>query len=356
MAKGKGGSMKDKAKKKAERNMNRGGSSYLALPENTERFKPKKGTFNLDFLPYRVTVDTHPEVDEGEFWYQRTFFVHYGIGSDSNAFICPKTIKKPCPICDHVKELFNSDNDEDVELAKNIKAKERELYNVINLDDQDKGVQLFEYSYHLFGKALDEEINEGDDDLGGFAELEGGKTVSVSFRKKTFGKNEFFETRKIEFDERDDYDEDILDDVYDLDELLVIKDYKTLQKALYDLDDEDTDDEEEEEEKEEKPKKSSKKSSKKADKKSSKSSKKSEKDDEEDEEDEEEEEKPKKSKSKKSSKKSSTKKKGKKKVGAKECPHGHTFGEDVDEYDECGDCEKWADCQEASESDDDEDE
>ena len=359
MAKGKG-SMKDRAKKKAERNMNRGGSSYLNLPEGTERFKPKKGTYNLDFLPYQVSVTTHPEVDKGELWYQRTFFVHYGIGNDSNAFICPKTIKKPCPICEHVKELFNSDDDNDVELAKDIKAKERELYNIINLDDQDKGVQLFEYSYHLFGKALDEEINEGDDDLGGFAELESGKTVSVSFRKKKFGSNEFFETRKIEFDDREDYEEDILDDVFDLDSLMVIQDYKTLQKALYDLDEEEEEEEEEkssdDEEEEEKPKKSSsKKKNKKSSKKSSKKSKKKDDEDEEDDDEDEEEEKPKKSKSKKSSKKSSSKKNDKKKVAANECPYGHTFGEDVDEYDECGDCEKWADCQEASESDDEND-
>lgn len=372
-------SMGARAKAKAQKNMNRGGSSYLNLPENTERFKPKKGTFSLDILPYTVNVSTHPEVDKGEQWYQRTFFVHYGIGRDERAFICPKTIKKPCPICDHVKELFNSDDEADSELAKSIKAKERELYNVIDLDDQEKGVQLFEYSYHLFGKALDEEISEGDDDVAAFADLEEGKTLLVSFRKKKLGKNEFFETRKIEFEERDEYDEEILDDVMDLDSLLVIKDADTLQKALFDLDEDDEKETDEDEDEDEDPKEKAKKSMKnkkgKGKKASGKKSKKKddeddEEEDEEDEEDEDEEEEEEKSSKKKSSKKSpkkndkkkapkkSSKKDSKKKSKKKsaepdECPHGHEFGEDTDEHDECHNCENWVACSEANEDEED---
>jgi len=348
-------SMRDKAKKKAERNMNRGGSNYLQLPEDTERFRPKKGKFNLDFLPYVVTVNTHPEAAKGEEWYQRTIWVHY---VNKKAHLCPKTIKKPCPICDHVKELYNSDDKGDNDLAREMKAKERELYNVIDLDDQDKGVQLFEYSYHLFGKALDEEINEGEDDLGGFAELEGGKTLQVTFRKKKLGSNEFFETRKIEFEERDEYEEDILEDVYNLDELLVIESFETLQKALFELD------EEEENEEEERPR-------------SKKSSNKREKDEDEEEKEEEEEEEEEEESSKKKGKKSGkkTKKEDKKKSGKSkpksdsdkgkkkegkgkkkskdECPHGHEFGTDADMTDDCAECEVWAEC-DAVNSDDEE--
>lgn len=348
MAKKKKTSMRDKVKQKAEKNMNRGGSRYLQIPADTPIFKPKKGPYNLDFLPYEVKVDNHPEVSKGDLWYQRTYFVHFNVGDGNEAAICLRTVKKPCPICEHVKELYNSDAQEDNDLAKELKAKERELYNIIDLDDQDKGVQLFDMSYHLFGKALDEEINEGEEELADFAELEGGKTLVCSFRKKKLGTNEFFEVRKIDFEDRDDYDDDILEEVYDLDSLLNIKDYETLQKELYGVIDEDDDKDEEEEEKEEKKSKTSKTSKKRTEKKKpfDGGKKKSKVKDEEEDEDEDENEEEKPSKGKKGKKKDSSKGKSSKK---NKCPHGGTFGEDNDQLDECEDCEIWVECEEASE-------
>lgn len=344
MAKKKKTSMRDKVKQKAEKNMNRGGSFCLQIPADTPIFKPKKGPYNLDFLPYEVKVDNHPEVSKGDLWYQRTYFVHFNVGDGNEAAICLRTVKKPCPICEHVKELYNSDAQEDNDLAKELKAKERELYNIIDLDDQDKGVQLFDMSYHLFGKALDEEINEGEEELADFAELEGGKTLVCSFRKKKLGTNEFFEVRKIDFEDRDDYDDDILEEVYDLDSLLNIKDYETLQKELYGVIDEDDDKDEEEEEKEEKKSKTSKTSKKRTEKKKPFDGGKKKSKVKDEEEDEDEEEKP--SKGKKGKKKDSSKGKSSKK---NKCPHGGTFGEDNDQLDECEDCEIWVECEEASE-------
>ena len=31
-----------------------------------------------------------------------------------------------------------------------------------------------------------------------------------------------------------------------------------------------------------------------------------------------------------------------------QCPYGHVFGKDVQEYDDCDNCEVWDDCMEAS--------
>jgi hypothetical protein len=347
-------SMRDKAKRRAERNMNRGGAMYLDLPEGTEQFRPKKGTYSLDVIPYKVSVSNHPEAEKGELWYQRTIWVHFSINNKS--YLCPRTINKPCPICEQVKDLYNSDDQADRKLAGDIKAKERELYNVIDLDDQDKGVQLFNISYHLFGKALDEEINEGKDEYGGFAELEDGKTLSVRFGEKSIGGGKpFVEATRIDFEDRDDYDEDILDDVVDLDSILVVESYENLQKALYETDDadeedddEDEDEDEEEEDETEKKKKNVKKSGKKSSKKNhdttgkkkGKKSKESSRDSDDTDEDEEEE----KDKKKKDKKKKSPK-----------CPHGGTFGEDFDTLEDCDECKFWTECSEAAD-DEDEDE
>lgn len=365
--------MRKKAKKKAEKDQNRGGNYNLDLPENTPKFVPKsKGPYHLDILPYTVSVNNHPEAKKGELWYQRTYWIHYGLGDDGRqSGICPKTIGKPCPVCESYKELVSSEDEDDREAAKKIKAKERELYNLIDLDDQDAGVKIFEYSWHLFGKPLSEEVNEGSEEDAGFAELEGGKTLKVSFRKESIGGGTpFWEVRKIDFEDREDYDEEILEEVYDLDQILKIPSYSQLQALLTGADAEE--DEEDEEEEEEKPskKKSGKKSS------SKKKSKKDEDEEEEGEEEEEEEEKPRKGKKKSSSKsKSSSKKKksddeeeeedsgkkksskkpgkvGKKKSNKNKCPGGGEFGVDTDELDECKNCDIWTECQEANENED----
>ena len=351
--------MRKKAKKKAEKDQNRGGNYNLAIPEGTKTWTPKsKGPFRLDVLPYQVSVSNHPEVKKGEQWYQRTYYVHFGLGDDGKqSGICPKTIGKPCPVCEMYKELVSSDDEDDREAAKKIKPKERELYNVIDLDDQDSGVQIFEYSFHLFGKGLSEEINEASEEEAGFAELENGKTLKIHFKKESIGGGTpFWQLRRVDFVDREDYEEDILDEVHDLDSLLKVPSYKELQSLLSGTDEgeeegeEQSGEEEEKEEEEEKPAKKGKKSSKKKSedededekpaKKGKKSSKKK-KDDEGD--DDEDEDKGKKKSSSKSGKAAS--KPGKKKKN--KCPGGGTFGEDTDELDECNNCDIWTECQEA---------
>jgi hypothetical protein len=365
-SKAKKNSMASKAKNRAKRNQTGGG--LVTPPTGISKFQPKKGTFNLDILPYVVSVKNHPEVSKGELWYQRTYWAHFGLGSDGKmAVICPKTINKPCPICEYVKSLFDSEEEESIEMAKRIKAKARELYNVIDLDDQDKGVQIFDYSYHLFGKALEEEINEGPEEWAGFADLEGGYTLETRFRKGSMGgSSSFFEVAKINFEERDDYDEEILEQVHDLDKLIQVKSYDELKAALFGTDEEEEeeevtteeedDEDEDEEEEEEKPKKgksSSKKSSK--DKKQNKKDEEEDEDEDEDEDEEEDEEeedeKPKKKSSsgKRKPTKPSSKKSGKGKGKKNKCPGGGEFGVDTGELDECDDCDLWPECEDANE-------
>jgi len=348
--------MRKKAKKKAEKDQNRGGNYNLAIPEGTKTWAPKsKGPFRLDVIPYQVSVGNHPEVKKGELWYQRTYYVHFGLGDDGKqSGICPKTIGKPCPVCEMYKELVSSDDEDDREAAKKIKPKERELYNVIDLDDQDSGVQIFEYSFHLFGKGLSEEINEASEEEAGFAELENGKTLKVHFKKESIGGGTpFWQLRRVDFVDREDYEEDILDEVHDLDSLLKVPSYKELQSLLSGTDEEEEGEEQssEEEEEEEKPAKKGKKSSKKrksededeGEKPAKKGKKSSKKKKDEDEGDDEDEDKGKKKSSSKPGKAAS--KPGKKKKN--KCPGGGTFGEDTDELDECNNCDIWTECQEA---------
>lgn len=378
-------SMRDAAKKRAEeRQSTGGGGTKFIFPEGqaVQFFKPEKGKMKLDILPYEVTVDNHPVVAKGDFWYQRTIFVHHNIGAEEKAYLCLKTIGKKCPICEYRAKLVKSpDSDEDI--IKALTPKEREVFNVMDLNDEKAGIQLWEFSYHLFGKLLETEIREGDDDLAGFADLEGGKTLEVRFKEKKMGKNTFLEADRIDFKDRDDYDEDILEDVLDLDAILNVLSYDKLDAIFTDLEDEDekpakgkgkkAKDEEEEDEEDEKPSRSSKKSKGKSkpdpeddeddeEEKPKRGKKASKKPDPEDEEDDEEEEQKKPSRSSKGKSKakpepedeedeeeeekpSKSSKKSKKSSDDEECPHDGTFGEDCDELDECFECELFEACQ-----------
>lgn len=370
-------SMRDKARQKAT-TRNTGGSGFkLSLESEVEFFIPKKGTFDLDIIPYEVTVDNHPQgIEAGDLWYERTIFVHYGIGAEEKAVLCRKTIGERCPICEHRAELLK-DADVDENITNALKPKERQLFNVIDLNDEDKGVQLWEMSYFLFGATLEEELREGDEDWGGFADLEGGYTLKTRFSKKKLGRNEFLEVSRIDFDERDDYEEDILDDVQDLDSILNVLSYKELQALYLELDGSEEDDEEE------RPKKPSRKKKKKKE-----VEEEPEEDDvvEEDEDDEEEEKKPKKRRSRKKKKAdpepeeeenedqddedeeepAPKKRRGRKKKKADPepepeeddedndedgtCEYGATFGKDCETLDECEECEDWEACRDLKDS------
>lgn len=382
-------SLRDKARERARtRDTGTGGTMFNFGGKDVAYFDPKKGANLIDILPYRVTVDNNPNSEKGDLDYERTFYLHNNIGPEDKPYICPKTIGKPCPICEHAAKLKQQGADDDI--IKELRPKQRQLFNVKHPDEDD--IMLWHVSFHNFGKKLETEIldSEDDDDIAGFADLEGGKTIKVRMVQGTFGKNKYLEADRIDFEDRDsDYNEDILDDVYDLDSILKILSYDELKKILLDL---PTDDEEDEDEA---PRSSRKKSSKKSSKPSSrdedededeedsesdedsdeeeeeeapKSKKKGRgkskaKEEEEEPEDEEEEEEPEEEdseeeesdedeeaeeeeeeeeapKSKKASKKDSSKNKGKSK-----CPG--EFGKTCNDFDECSDCPQWEDCQDA---------
>ena len=226
-------------------------TTSMNLPEGVSILQIKKaGTYRLDVIPYEVG-DGNPFAKKGELHYERTYYVHRGIGPENSSYVClSKTFKKPCPICEfRAKEARNPEADE--ELIKNLAPKERQLFNVIDLSDPDKGVQLMEYSYHLFGKALDAKVRGGDDneyDL--FADLEQGLTVKVVFEEEKGAGYVYYKASDIEMKPRKKpYDESILEATTCLDGVPKEVKYADLKKIFLqteesaDEDDTDTDEE-----------------------------------------------------------------------------------------------------------------
>lgn len=221
--------VKEKIEKKAEKGK---GFGLYSLPEKVEFFRPQKaGTYNIDILPYKVTAQNHPQVSAGEIWFERTVFVHFKIGDEELAYICPKTIGKKCPICEQRAKLMK-DPDADEELVKSLRPKERQLFNVIDLDDKEQKIKIWEISNFLFGEFLEEEIRNGDEENASFFFYEGGKSLKVRFKQESFGENTFLKTHRVDFEDRDDYGADILKETVDLDKVLIVLSYEELEKKF----------------------------------------------------------------------------------------------------------------------------
>lgn len=245
------------ARKRAEKKQREASFSatYLKLPPGVKLFKPKEGTMLLDILPFRAG-EGNPCADEGLLHYERTYHMHARVGADGGSpYLCPRlTSKSPCPVCEHRQHLLKKSDPDDEKLIKDTSPKERQLFNVINLKDPETGIQIWDMSYHLFGKLLDARIRNSDEEDGWdqFAALKGGLTLKVTFKEKSFGGRKFLEAETIDFKPRaEDYDKDKLEEVHCLDELLIEPDYDELKEAFLEAAGPDEDDDE--------PKKKSKK-------------------------------------------------------------------------------------------------
>lgn len=237
---------RERAKKKEQ--MGSFSATYLKLPQGATLFRPKAGIYLLDVLPFRAGKG-NPFAQPGALHYERTFHLHGRVGADQNAYLCPRmTAKKPCPICEHRQHLTHKDAAENEDLIKDLAPRERQMFNIRNLKDPDKGIQLFEISFHLFGRLLDARIRDSDeeDEWDLFYRLEGGLTLKVGFVDKTFGGRSFVEAETIDFKPRkEDYDEEVLDQVYGLDDLLRLRDYDELKEIFLESKEEGDDEEEE---------------------------------------------------------------------------------------------------------------
>ena len=214
--------------------------TVVALPEGVSFFSPKKaGTYRLEIIPYEVPAKPkggqNPNAQAGELHYERTYFSHRGIGADEKSYVCPaKTAGKPCPICEHRKELMRS-KDSDEDLIKALAPKQRQLWNVYDHGDAEKGVQVWDISFHLFGKQLKATINNADEDDGWeyFADPADGLTLRVGMEEKSFAGNSFLEAASIGFKaRREPLADEILDAANPLDDLLVLVDYDKLKSIF----------------------------------------------------------------------------------------------------------------------------
>ena len=192
-------SLKDRIKaNNREKAANRKGSSCLRFPDGVDKIEVKKGTRFFDIIPYEVVATNNPMVKAGEEWYERTYFRHSNIGAENKSVVCPlKTIKKPCPICEHRTTLMKN-YDDNADQISAIRPSERQLFNIIDTENEKAGTQILDMSHYCFGDALEMELSE-DEDMGCFPDLVGGMTLKIRFNEDVIGNNTFPKATRIDY-------------------------------------------------------------------------------------------------------------------------------------------------------------
>jgi hypothetical protein len=406
MKKKKKSSFKGKVVQNSHKQQSQGASyNHLRLPKGLAVFQPDiNQKIRLDFLPYEVTSENHLDRDDeygiavpGELWYKKPYYKHRDIGANNESVVCPSTEKKKCPICEYRAKLMKEGANWDDETVRALRPSQRNLYAVVPRGNKkfEETVHLLDISQHCLQRQLNEEIEE-DESYAIFPDTDEGLTLKIRFGEGKVGKTTFPEASRIDFMERDKPISDkLLDKVPHLDDILVIPSYKALEAMFFggldqeeaageddeaageddeayedeeeevanalveeDDDDEDIDEEDEEDDDEDIDDDEVEEDEDIDDSDDDDEEDDDEEADEEDEEVEEDEEpapppapkrKAPKAKAKpapKAPSKPASKSKGKaaKATAKGKCPHGHTFGVDCEEYDECDECEVWEEC------------
>ena len=248
MARSKKRREKVSARERAETHKSEFESTAIERPEGMDFFsldsdKPRR----IDIIPY-VAGEGNPHREQGKVYFERTYYSHREIGPNSDKFVCPaKTANKPCPICEYRNELLKS-GDKDADTKKQIKAlapKQRQLFFVVDADDRESGVQLWDMSFHMFGKLLDYEVRNADEDedFEFFPDPEDGYTLKLGVAEKSIdGGRPFYEVISITFKTRSEgYPDDVAETVPCLDDLIKIVPYDKLREIFLQIEDEDED-------------------------------------------------------------------------------------------------------------------
>lgn len=219
---------------------------YLNLPRGVNIFSEQPDSrVRLDFLRYEVTDEKHPDRNPdtgkamvGAPWYKRPFRLHRNIGVNNESFVCPTSIGKPCPICNHCGKLRRENSDQ--EAIRALRASRRNLYVVVprGAKDYDEKPYIWDISHFCFQDMLDDEMRENPDN-GVFPHPEEGLTLRIRFSEESFAKNKFAKAARIDFEQRDKpISEELQKQAPNLDEVLSILSYEELENKFLEIDQE----------------------------------------------------------------------------------------------------------------------
>ena len=189
-------------------------------------YKPKEGFNKIDIVSYKIKGQNHPLVRKqkykvGETDYRLDIYMHRKVGPSEASVVCPKIYGKPCAICALSEEARREGRKDD---AQALKAKRVAFYNVVDLEEPTKGIQIFQVSHPLFEHELIEEAKNSTED-GSYVDFANEKEgYSIQFRgsKAKAGTYEYMEFKGFKFIKRKEDISNMIDDAYSLDDLLIV--------------------------------------------------------------------------------------------------------------------------------------
>lgn len=120
--------------------------------------------------------------------------MHFQLGSegDRKNEICPKSLdpKSKCPVCEVVSMLYKTEQEDDKALASKIYAKKRFIFNVIDLENKDKGIQILEVGIKIYEAIVQFTVHPKWGDL---LDLDVGRDITITKVNRKESKSKFEE-------------------------------------------------------------------------------------------------------------------------------------------------------------------
>jgi hypothetical protein len=208
----------------------------------------------IDIMPWRVTQKWYKNLrgkngtplgfEVGDFDYKLEVSRHAYVGAANDSFICLReSFGKNDVVCEDMfaewKKRTDGDSSFDEKKAKNLQPKLRCFYIIWDYNEEEKGYQLWEMSYHLFEKYLLEAITNNPNGEIVPWDLEDGYIIEFSCREKQIGKHTFPEqSGDIIFTPREEaFDEAFIKkNIPSLDAALIIPTQEDIYNSYHGLD------------------------------------------------------------------------------------------------------------------------
>lgn len=189
----------------------------------------------IDILPFRAgdKMPNFMKVAEGKPAYYLDIYVHQNIGASKAWIVCPsRNYGEPCPICEYIDELVRDGKEWDD--YADIAPKRRCAYNIINQTtskERNKGIQIWEASYKYSEKQIQQAAKNP----------RGGGSIAFAHPDKDVGQSISFNVDSDTFKtisghklipREEDISDSLLDEVYQLDQIIKILTYKEIEKLF----------------------------------------------------------------------------------------------------------------------------
>lgn len=234
--------MKDKkyrftsARETAEKMESGFGPTTIVLPEGRKLFRIKSDkSIKIDIIPF-IAGRGNKRADKGMVHWEREYYMHRGIGANNEGVVClARSFNKKCPVCQYVSGLQRDSKASD-ETIKGLLPKQRQLFNVIDVNNREEGIQIWDVAPFNFGDLLQKMISDSEEGEGweDFAHPEKGSTLKLGIKEETMGEgNKFFKVVSIQLVPRKKkYKMSIIDKAPCLDDCVKELDYDELKEKL----------------------------------------------------------------------------------------------------------------------------